>query len=144
MPLAPTAALRRLSRVAFACVIASALTPSTPASAQDGQPYARQRMGAHDWRQRGDGFGYGGRGDFGYGGFYNPYFYSGPIVTGSYYQRPYPYHFDYYRHRWGANDAHHNHSGPPAAAVDCPCADLPPVEAEVQPQIFGPVAAPAL
>jgi hypothetical protein len=41
------------------------------------------------------------------------------VVAGTWYERPYPYHFDYYRWRY---------SMPPIQAVaptDCPCADIP-------------------
>lgn len=72
--------------------------------------YSRMRGGAGDWQARGwhgGGWGWGG----GYG-FVQPFF-PQPIVTGSYYQRPYPYHFDYYRYRWG---------GDQSPTQDCPCA----------------------
>jgi hypothetical protein len=90
-------------------------------------------MDAHDFARRGDGHGFGGHRGRGYGNFYfDPYFYS-PVVAGYYYQRPYPHHFDYYRHRWGAHSADYGYgSHPPEphiAASDCPCADPPPVEA---------------
>ena len=32
--------------------------------------------------------------------FWQPGFFAPPIVTGSWYTRPYPYHFDYYRWRY--------------------------------------------
>ena len=74
--------------------------------------YSRVRQGADQWRHHGD-YGHRHRG-YGYGyGFYQPYYQ--PIVAGTYYERPYPYHFDYYRHRWGAQES-------PAPVADCPCA----------------------
>ncbi len=82
------------------------------------------RTGADDWQARG-GPRQNWRGGYGpgFGGFHDPFFFTPPIVTGSWYQRPYPYHFDYYRYRWG---------GPPngygTASEDCPCATPPPVE----------------
>jgi len=72
---------------------------------EGGETYRRQRM--HGGRH-----GFGGRQHFGYpwyGGFYQPQF------VGSWYQRPYPYHFDYFRWKYSA---------PPAMPpVDYPCAD---------------------
>ena len=63
----------------------------------------------------------------GFGGFYNPYFFAPPIIAGSWYQRPYPYHFDYYRSRWGAPQG--GYGGEPGVATpDCPCATPPPAE----------------
>ena len=117
-------------RFAAACFVASALASAAPASAQDFAPtYSRTRMGAQDWRLRGDGQGFRGHGFN--NSFYNPFF-VGPVVTGSYYQRPYPYHFDYYKHRWGAPPADYgpvDYAPEPAPPTsDCPCADPPPVE----------------
>jgi hypothetical protein len=110
------------------------LSGTLSAIAQDAfaPTYSRTRMGAHDFHRRGDGHGFGGRRGGGYGNFYfDPYF-SSPVIYGSYYQRPYPYHFDYYRHRWGAPPADAAYSGyppdPGSAASDCPCADPPPLE----------------
>ena len=75
------------------------------------------------------GFGYGG---FGYGGFG---FQS--LIGGTYYQRPYPSHFDYYRLRYSSPSQHgepHHASqssvlqpsvpqvSVPQQATDCPCA----------------------
>jgi hypothetical protein len=76
--------------------------------------YLRQRPGAEQWLER-------TQGAYGYGWAYPgiPYgFFAPPVVAGSWYARPYPYHFDYYRHRWG---------GQPEAAMppDCPCATEP-------------------
>lgn len=109
------------------------LLASAPALAQfgmEGAPYSRTRPGAEQWSQRGDGYGFWGRGQ---GGF-NPYFYghgfSGPIVQGSWYQRPYPYHFDYYRHRWGGPDQAPQGQMMPVA--ECPCLAAPPPVETVQ------------
>jgi hypothetical protein len=87
-------------------------------------------MQAGDWGRRGEGNGFTGHRGYGYNNFYyNPYYYS-PVVYGYYYQRPYPYHFDYYRYRWGQPPAHDGGYSPEpiAAANDCPGADPPPVE----------------
>ena len=86
-------------------------------------------MDAQDFRRRGDGYGFTGHRGFGYNNFYyDPYFFN-PVVAGYYYQRPYPYHFDYYRHRWGAPPVDHGYSPEPApVADDCPCETPPPVE----------------
>ena len=91
--------------------------------------YQRMRNGAGDWQARG---GHhqpwrGPGGGYGYGGFYDPFFYVPPIVAGSWYQRPYPYHFDYYRHRWGAPPEGYG-ADPGYAPTDCPCAVPPKVE----------------
>ena len=96
-------------------VLLIAVLALAPVAARGQAPaYQRTRGGAGDWQSRG-GYAQNWRGPIGgYGGFYNPYFAPPPIVTGSYYQRPYPYHFDYYRYRWGG--------GEPAPAADCPCA----------------------
>ncbi len=116
---------------ALLCGLAAAwILASRPAAAQDfmqGPAYARMRPGADDWRQRGDGNGYAGRHGRGYGGYYDPYFYGygGPVIQGSWYQRPYPYHFDYYRHRWGGEPGDYVRDVPPPN--DCPCADESPL-----------------
>jgi hypothetical protein len=99
---------------------------ASQASAQ-APAYQRTRGGADDWQVRG-GHAQHWRGPYGsYGGFYDPYFAAPPIVTGSYYQRPYPYHFDYYRNRWVAQ-APTESSEAGYATPDCPCAVAPPVE----------------
>jgi hypothetical protein len=121
----------RLSAAAWALLLA--LSGTLTAIAQDmmqGPAYARQRMGAQDWGQRGGGYGGPRVGSF-YPGYYGYGFgYGGPVITGSWYARPYPYHFDYYRYRWGHPDG--GYLAPePAAAEDCPC-------------VPEPVAAPAM
>lgn len=79
-------------------------------------PYLRSRPGAEEWSRRGGGYVLGPS----HGGY--------PVVpsfgsfqtafAGNWYERPYPYHFDYYRSRWGVQE-------PVSAAPDCPCAVLP-------------------
>ena len=87
---------------------AMAIEPSPPVVSQ-APPYLRHRPGPaygsrpfwSPWdRQRrfpGTGFGFGGLAPWYPGGF------NFPPVFGSWYQRPYPYHFDIYRGRFGGN-----------------------------------------
>jgi hypothetical protein len=81
--------------------LAAGLSAAARTPAQDSvapPTYARVRSGADDWHVRG-GRSYGPAG-YGYGyGFFQPYV--SPVVVGSWYARPYPYHFDYFRGRWG-------------------------------------------
>lgn len=115
---------RILCRIAALWLLAAA-----PVFAQTAMqsPYARTRPGAEQWSQRGGGYAHRGGFGRGRGGFYDPYFYgfAGPIVQGSWYQRPYPYHFDYYRQRWGGEPGSEVRDVPPP--VDCPCAVDAPV-----------------
>src|SRR6188474_1474235 len=116
-----------MPRACLLTVLVLAAIHATPAAAQNAamaSPYQRLRNGAGDWHARGGHNqhwrgGYGG----GYGGFYNPYFAPPPIVAGSWYERPYPYHFDYYRQRWGG--APNGYYGDPSVemipAAECPC-----------------------
>src|SRR5688572_11518469 len=92
--------------------------PST-APAQDAfvaPTYSRLRTGADDWHVRGGHARYG-HGGYGYGqGYFQPYV--SPVVTGSWYARPYPYHFDYFRGRWAGSAS--------GLQQECPCAqELP-------------------
>ena len=77
--------------------------------------YQRRSRGAMHGRHMAGwqhpGFGYGWA--TGWGGFYNQAF------AGSWYQRPYPYHFDYYKNRF---------NGPPAGM-------MPPLYPCVEPTI---------
>jgi hypothetical protein len=103
------------------------LALSTATACAQAPAYQRTRGGAGDWHARG-GHAQNWRDPYGgIGGFYNPYFVAPPIVTGSYYQRPYPYHFDYYRNRWGG-PALAEGSVTGAATPDCPCVVPPPLE----------------
>jgi hypothetical protein len=60
----------------------------------------------------------GGRygGSFGYGVPYGYPWFAPQVFAGTWYERPYPYHFDYYRMRY---------SSPPIQQIvpDCPCAE---------------------
>jgi hypothetical protein len=116
-----------LPRLVLALSIAAACLAPTITEAQQPPVYSRMRQGADDWHARGGGFGYSFP-SYAYGGFFPPY--APPVVvTGSWYQRPYPYHFDVARQRWG---------GPPQAyqqelapRSDCPCAEqITPTPAE--------------
>src|SRR6185295_17820427 len=124
--------------------VAALLVQGATALAQgpmNAPPYQRLRMGspqmpAGSWSAGRRGGGYGG-----YGGYYNPYFASYPIVTGTWYQRPYPYHFDYYKYRWGTT--------PPMVAPaetemipasDCPCLTPQPAAGDASPVAPMPAA----
>jgi hypothetical protein len=111
-------------------LVALAIAPAAQAQGPPSAPvYQRMRMGADQWPTRGGMNGYGRGLGFGsgFGGFFNPYLFAPPIIAGSWYQRPYPYHFDYYRYRWGAPQS--GYGGEPGVATpDCPCATPPPVE----------------
>ncbi len=81
---------------------------SLAAANEGGGTYQRQRM--HGGRH----FNYHG-GHPGWGGFYYQ-----PQVYGSWYERPYPHHFDYFRWRYSA---------PPATLpVEYPCVEVPKLE----------------
>jgi hypothetical protein len=75
--------------------------------------YSRMRTGADDWHGRGGGYGYGYN-------FFPPYYYP-PVYAGSWYSRPYPYHFDYYRYRWNGNPTNGDEAEP-RTNPNCPCA----------------------
>ena len=80
-------------------------------------PYQRTSVGAADWSMRGGGYAWG-PGFAGYppfGGFYGGFYGGAGFVSGSWYQRPYPYHLDYYKYKWGGGMA--------PAPMDCPCAE---------------------
>lgn len=111
---------------AVALLSACALAGADAARAQT-PAYQRTRSGADAWQAR------GGHRQPWAGGYYGhayaaPYF-SPTIIAGSYYQRPYPYHFDYYRARWGEQAPT---AAPPDVdmipAAECPCAVPTPVE----------------
>ena len=122
------------SPLALTLAVVASLAACAPAAlAQDAGPmpaYARMRHGADHWNARGGhGGGHWGPG-YGYGGFYQP-----PIVTGSWDARPYPYHFDYYRHRWGGEAGA---EGAQPAPANCPCAETSPIDAAIE----GPQLSP--
>lgn len=86
--------------------------------------YQRMRTGANLPDSR-PGYHHGPRGGYdasaygAWGGFFSP-----TVIAGSFYQRPYPYHFDYYRHRWGAGEMAAPTTGPNVEMMpvaDCPC-----------------------
>ena len=80
------------------------------AEANDGPVYSRQRAAVRGEFGRTEGFRNAGR-QHGYYGGYFPY---QPVIAGSWYARPYPHHFDYYRRRYSA----------PPIQPDCPCAPM--------------------
>lgn len=96
-----------MTRSILAILVACALAATeVEGGEQAGPVYQRGRQG----ESRG-GWGHGGGGRPGYGGYYGyGGYFSPPVVTGSWYARPYPYHFDYYRWRYSA---------PPQ--TPCPC-----------------------
>ena len=70
---------------------------AAPAMANEGgATYQRSRHGARGGHQGGGFYGqaYGGYGGWGFPGYYQP-----PTVFGSWYQRPYPTHLDFFRLR---------------------------------------------
>jgi hypothetical protein len=103
------------------------LALSAVAARAQGPSYQRTRGGADDWQARG-GHAQHWRGPYGgYGGFYDPYFAAPPIVAGSYYQRPYPYHFDYHRDRWsGQQQGGSTPQVEMMPVADCPCLTADP------------------
>ena len=98
--------------------------------AQEAPPvYSRMRRGADDWHARGGGFGYSFP-SYMYGGFF-PTFGPPVVVTGSYYQRPYPSHFDFARTRWGGAPPEPSYQQEMMPRSDCPCAnEITPTPAE--------------
>jgi hypothetical protein len=114
---------RIIAGVVIGLSAVGALPLTAPAQDMAAAPtYERVRRGADDWQFRGGrhGHGYGGSG-YNYG-YFQPYI--SPIIAGSWYARPYPYHFDYFRDRWGGTQV--------APAVDCPCAQTPAVVESVE------------
>jgi hypothetical protein len=102
---------KQLIAGALVCLAAlSGLAATAPAQEPLAAPtYSRMRMGAEDWQARG-GHGWGG-------GFFQPYI--SPVIASSWYQRPYPYHFDYFRGRWDGGQANYGGEVPPPGY--CPC-----------------------
>ncbi|NOZ40458.1 MAG: hypothetical protein GXP24_09560 [Planctomycetes bacterium] len=84
------------------------VTTTSRAQPSNAPVYARQRDYA-----RAEGFWNNGSQYLApYPGYYPGYAPYQPAFAGSWYARPYPYHFDYYRGRFSA----------PAQKNDCPCA----------------------
>ncbi|NOY43638.1 MAG: hypothetical protein GXP26_17615 [Planctomycetes bacterium] len=104
-------------RFSFGLFCALAILVSGQASfAEEEVPtYQRQRYAAGDGAPYSTGWGGApGYAGAGYGAAYWGGF-AGQAYAGTWYQRPYPYHFDYYRGRFGAQSARKPQS-------DCPCA----------------------
>ena len=98
-------------------------------SAQQPPTYSRMRQGADDWSARGGGFGYSFP-SYMYGGFF-PTFGPPVVVTGSYYQRPYPSHFEFARTRWSGAPPEQAYQQDLMRRSDCPCAnEITPTPAE--------------
>ncbi len=87
----------------------------TAGEADSSRVYQRHRHG-QAYRYRYDN--HDSAGIHGYHGYHGTRYYS-PRVSGSWYARPYPYHFDYYRQRYGGGYA------APTEPADCPCAATP-------------------
>jgi hypothetical protein len=112
----------------FTLVIAAILltAPCSRAEAQTpAAPYQRLRPGAEAWGARGGNPHAWSGGVGAYGGFVAPFF-TPPIVAGSWYERPYPYHFDYYQRRWSDGDANGAMRGEMMPTADCPCLEWTP------------------
>lgn len=110
-------------RILAVILLVSMLT--APLCLANGGGYQRRAMnasaGRHHWPGGGPGYGPG----FGAGYLGG---YTVPQIYGSWYQRPYPYHFDYFRWRYSQP-----HSQPPVAP-NCPCEIEQPSSIVVQPE----------
>jgi hypothetical protein len=84
--------------------------------------YSRARIDATNGNSQAGGQNWGRyNGGYGYGyGFYPPYYFS-PVIAGTWYARPYPYHFDYYRWRWGGNQPNNLPNNQLQTPANCPC-----------------------
>jgi len=92
--------------LAIAVLLSSFASLTIDLSEANAQAYRRNRSEARGvFRGRNARFG-GYHPGYGYG--FNPYT---PVITGNWYQRPYPHHFDYYRMRYSA---------PPTAPQEIP------------------------
>ena len=108
---------RLILRICFMAIVVSCM--SSIIRADDAPVYQRDREIAFVNAGHGGHGHHGGDGFGGYPGFGVPYGYPwyGPqFYVGTWYERPYPYHFDYYRMRY---------SSPPIQQIapDCPCAE---------------------
>jgi hypothetical protein len=125
--------IRLAIRILILPIAALAAAPSTTHAQPGAMPpnYSRMRTGADDWHGRGGSYGWsGGYGGYGYGyNFFPPYYYP-PVYAGSWYARPYPYHFDYYRYRWSGNQMGDPNAAAPADR-ECPCDAEPTVTSAV-------------
>ena len=100
-----------LLAVGVAVAVLSAGEPKTAAQDMATAPVYMRTRGGDDGAYGRGGYGYGRFPGYGYG-YFQPYT---PYVASSWYARPYPYHFDYFRGRWSGQTA-----GP---AANCPCAE---------------------
>lgn len=127
---------KQLIAGALVCLAAlSGQAATAPAQEPLAAPtYSRTRMGAEAWQARGGAYGHGfARGGHGWGGgFFQPYI--SPVIASSWYQRPYPYHFDYFRGRWDGGQGAYAGDAPPPGY--CLCDEAAPA-AVVQPDASG-------
>jgi hypothetical protein len=112
-----TLVVRPLLRICIAVLVASCV--SNIVRAVDAPVYQRDREIAfvnagHGGHGHHGGGGYGG--SLGYGVPYAYPWIAPQVYAGTWYERPYPYHFDYYRMRY---------SSPPIQQIapECPCAE---------------------
>ncbi len=99
------------STLALALLLGCSAAISSYAQPSHSPVYSRQRSNSYgrgDWN--GSGFPYGSPHPRHYGG--QGYYPNQQAISGSWYARPYPHHFDYYRQRLNA----------PLQTNDCPCA----------------------
>jgi hypothetical protein len=113
---------RRLIRsAAWLALFVGCGAPLARAQQPEAPTYSRMRQGADDWQARGGGFGYSVP-SYMYGGFF-PTFGPPVVVTGSWYQRPYPSHFDFARTRWSGAPPEGAYQQEMMPRSDCPCAN---------------------
>lgn len=115
--------IRQTALLVLLVALASGGTASLALAQQCEAPptYSRMRQGADDWHARGGGFGYSVP-SYMYGGFFLTF---GPpvVVAGSWYQRPYPSHFEFARTRWGGAPPEQAYQQELMPRSDCPCAN---------------------
>ncbi len=102
------------------CALAILVSGQASFAEEEVPTYQRQRYAAWDGTPSASGWGYSpSYAGAAYGAPYAAAYwggFAGQAYAGTWYQRPYPYHFDYYRGRFGAPSAS-------KAQSDCPCAN---------------------
>ncbi|MCA9238244.1 MAG: hypothetical protein KDA44_22380 [Planctomycetales bacterium] len=102
-------------------LVCAGLLIAVDAAPAAGQGYMRQRPAAvAESSAFAPGYSHGGYGRW-RGGYYPGGF--GGAFAGSWYARPYPYHLDYYRYRWGAPPAQAPYGMYETSPVDAPVPD---------------------